>query len=62
MDNREKLRRNLARYRTLRDLITDRGAIEAIDEAIDKAIRKTEDRLAEIEASREDDTKPISRR
>jgi hypothetical protein len=54
MDKREKRRRNLARYRTLRDLITDARAIEAIDEAI----RKTEGRLAEIEASREDDTKP----
>jgi hypothetical protein len=43
-DKRVKLRRNLARYRTLRDLITDRRAIEAIDEAI----RKTEARLAEI--------------
>jgi hypothetical protein len=53
MDKREKRRRNLARYRTLRDLITDARAIEAIDEAI----RKT-GRLAEIEASREDDTKP----
>jgi hypothetical protein len=58
MDKRVKLRGKLARYRTLRDLITDRRAIEAIDEAI----RKTEARLAEIEANREDETKPISGR
>ena len=55
MDKREKLRDKLARYRTLRDLITDGRAIEAIDEAI----KKIEARLAEIEASREDGAKPI---
>ena len=36
MDKREKLRDKHARYRTLRDLITDGRAIEAIDEAIKK--------------------------
>ena len=45
MDERQKLRDDLERYRTLRDLITDEPTIEAIE----IMIKETEDRLAEIE-------------
>ena len=46
MDERQKLRDDLERYRTLRDLITDEPTIEAIE----IMIKETEDRLAEIES------------
>jgi hypothetical protein len=45
MDERQKLHEDLERYRTLHDLTTDKPAIEAIE----IMIRKTEDRLAQIE-------------
>jgi hypothetical protein len=45
MDERQKLRDDLERYRTLRDLITDEPTIEVIE----MMIKETEDRLAEIE-------------
>ena len=48
MDERQKLRDDLERYRTLRDLITDEPAIEVIE----IMIKETEDRLAEIERGR----------
>ena len=45
MDERHKLERDLAHYRTLRALITDEQAIGAIDETL----RDIESRLAEID-------------
>ena len=49
MDERYKLERDLAHYRTLRALTTDEQAIEAIDETI----RGIENRLAEIDEGSE---------
>jgi hypothetical protein len=54
MDKRKKLRTDLERYRTLRDLIADERATAAIDEAI----REAEAQLAEIEASAENGAEP----
>jgi hypothetical protein len=45
MDERQKLRADLRRYQTIRQLVTDQQVITAIEELI----RETRDRLAEIE-------------
>ena len=51
MDERQKLQRDLKRYRGLRDLTTDEPLIEAIE----IMIRETEDRLAEIRSGQSTD-------
>jgi hypothetical protein len=51
MDERQKLRDDLARYLTLRNLTTDEQAREAIDERI----RDIENHLAEMEQEAESD-------
>jgi len=51
MDERQKIRRDLARHLTLRNLTTDEQARAAIDETI----RDIENRLAEMEQEAEND-------
>jgi hypothetical protein len=49
VDERQKLRDDLARYLTFRKLMTDKQARDAIDERI----REIENHLAEIDGRRE---------
>jgi hypothetical protein len=47
MDERQKLQSDVKRYRTIRHLISDERVVAVIEELI----RKTENRLSQIEAS-----------